>query len=187
MLTLIIVASIAFSLGGCFGFLLGCIFRTAACLLIALLAFGPGTAKAMTKHECMQAGYGCQWSKKTGGRHDGWFYARAKEARHVGNADGPRLAIQAPEVVTVRVANAKHAHFDVSPAPHPRSPLEQEALAATPPGASQVATWSISLSSIPGWPSEASPESQLTFQQVALLAYGARNFKGHWQEAWRVR
>ncbi len=49
-------------------------------LLLALLLLLPLTAaQAMTKQECIQAGYGCHWSKGTGGKINGWFYTTGKK------------------------------------------------------------------------------------------------------------
>ncbi len=43
--------------------------------VIALTA----SAQAMTKQECIQAGYGCHWSKGTGGKINGWFYTTERK------------------------------------------------------------------------------------------------------------
>jgi hypothetical protein len=78
MLTLIIAIFISLSVGACFGFLIASIFRTAGCILLACLILAPAPAEALTKRECMQIGYGCQWSKATGGRANGWFFTETK-------------------------------------------------------------------------------------------------------------
>ena len=49
--------------------------------LLALILL-TASANAMTKSECIHAGYGCQWSRASGGRVNGWFYAKERETKH---------------------------------------------------------------------------------------------------------
>ena len=48
-------------------------------LLAFFLIFLPLSAEAMTKQECIHQGYGCQWSKATGGKINGWYFSIARK------------------------------------------------------------------------------------------------------------
>jgi hypothetical protein len=110
-----------------FGFFFRRLAAMAACIAFCVLAFAPTSAGAMTKQECVQAGYGCRYSHATGGRAHGWYFAKAKEARHAGNADGTRMAVQHPQAIAVRVALAGAARSVVASERHPSGAVEQKA------------------------------------------------------------
>jgi hypothetical protein len=65
---------VIFWLGIGFGFFFRRLAAMAACIAFCMLAFAPTSAAAMTKHECIHAGYGCQWSKASGGKAHGWYF-----------------------------------------------------------------------------------------------------------------
>jgi hypothetical protein len=69
---------VVFWLGIGFGFFFRRLAAMAACIAFCVLAFAPTSAAALTKHECIHAGYGCQWSKASGGRAHGWYFARER-------------------------------------------------------------------------------------------------------------
>src|SRR6266852_6245788 len=89
--------------------------RSMKLLLAALLVLLPLFAEALTKQECIHAGYGCQWSHSNGGRVNGWLFEKAKEGRHA-TAMAQVHRISPPQSVSLDRGDATVEHHKVSKA-----------------------------------------------------------------------